>query len=195
MNKNLKDLVLNNRSYRKFDESKKISRKTLLDLIDIARLTPSSVNMQAIKYFISNTDEINNIIRPHTYWAKMLKDFDHPRQGENPSAYIIVCVDKNIVPSPDKFDKDVGIVAQTIMLAAVEIGYGGCMIGSFDADILAEKLNIPNDMALRLVLALGVPDEKIILETLKKDSPFQYYRDENDVHHVPKRKLEDIILN
>ena len=45
-----------------------------------------------------------------------------------------------------------------------------------------------------LVIALGKPAETIILTEVGEDGNTAYYRDENDVHYVPKRKLEDIII-
>ncbi len=190
----IKSLVLKNRSYRKFDMSKPITREMLLDFIDTARFTPASVNVQPIVYKLSYEPELNAKIRPHTFWAKMLKDYNGPDEAHNPTAYIAICTDNKLAPNPERYDRDIGIVAQTIMLAAVEKGFGGCMIGNFSKASVCKIMGISEDYNLRLLLALGAPDEEIILETLEKDAPYMYYRDENNVHHVPKRKLEDLII-
>jgi len=190
----LKDLVKQNRSYRSFDGSFEITRETLLDLVDHARFTPSSVNMQPFQYYLSYKPETNDIIYPLTAWARLLPGFEGPAEGHRPTAYIIVCTDKTIGPNVERFRADVGIVSQTIMLAAAEKGLGGCMIGNYNPDKVSAALNLPENLVPSLVLALGKPDETIIMTELEKGSDFRYYRDENGQHYVPKRKLEDITL-
>ena len=190
----LYDLVKSARSYRRFDNSKKIPRETLLSWIDCARLTMSSVNIQPIKYYISCSDETNAIIRPHTRWAGLLSDWSGPSENENPAAYIVVCVDGAVKnATPERFAKDVGIVSQTIILRAAEDGFGSCMIGSFDG-VISEKLGFPVSCKPALVLAFGKSAETVVLDTLEPNGDSAYFRDENDTHHVPKRKLEDILL-
>jgi len=189
----LKEIVTKNRSYRSFDGSYAIKRETLLDFIDCARLTPSSVNLQPFQYFISCTPGTNETIFPLTAWARLLPNYDGPAEGHHPTAYIVVCTDKNIGPNVDRFRTDVGIVSQTIMLAAVEKGLGGCMIGNFDKDKLAAALKLPENLVPALVLALGKPDEEITLLDLDKDGDSKYFRKDGK-HFVPKRRLEDIIL-
>jgi nitroreductase len=191
---NIHELVLKNRSYRRFDESVTIPLETLLEWIDTARLTMSSVNIQPLKYFISYTPETNAKIRPHTRWAGLLCDFPGPAEGENPTAYIVICVDKSVMnATAERFAKDIGIAAQTIMLEAAENDFGGCMIGNIDIKEIAAELELPDEWQIGLVLALGKPAEKVVLEVLEKDQSSAYYRDEDGLHHVPKRKLEDII--
>lgn len=188
----LRDLVLANRSYRRYVESNSISESVLKELIDLARCTPSAANMQPLKYIISNTPEQNERIFPATAWAGYLKDWSGPAEGERPSAYIIILGDTNISKN---FGCDQGIAAQTILLGAAENGYGGCMIGALDRKQLVKNLEIPEDYEVLLVIALGKPAEKVVLEEVGPDGDIKYYRDESDVHHVPKRKLEDIILD
>ena len=189
----LKDLVKQNRSYRSFDGSVEITRETLLDLVDCARFTPSSINMQPFKYYLSYKPETNDIIYPLTAWARLLPGFEGPAEGHRPTAYIIVCTDTTIGPEA-RFRTDVGIVSQTIMLAAVEKGFGGCMIGNYNPAKVSAALNLPENLVPSLVLALGKPDEKIIMTELENGGNSRYYRDENGQHYVPKRKLEDITL-
>lgn len=191
---NVYELVLKNRSYRSFQGSQEIPYETLSGFVDSARLTMSSVNLQPLKYCIVSDKKTCERVREHTYWARLLKGYDGPDAAHSPSAYIVVLHDKSVAPNVERFHKDVGICSQTIMLAAVEAGYGGCMIGNFDVAEVSEILGLPENLAPQLVLALGVPDETIQLEEIEKDEPTAYYRDENDLHHVPKRKLADIII-
>ena len=186
-----KDLVLKNRSYRRFYEHEKIDLSTLTELIDLARCSPSAQNKQPLKYIISNSEENNNLIFPTLSWAGYLKDWDGPSEGEKPSAYIIILVDKKVSPT---FSCDHGIAAQTILLGATEKGFGGCMMGAIQRDKLQAAIEIEEHYEILLVIALGKPKETIVLEEINNEGDIRYYRDSDDVHHVPKRKLKDIIV-
>lgn len=190
----LKDLVVKNRSYRGYDEHHEISREELKDMVEHARLTPSSVNKQPLKYYLAYTKEIVSQIQPLTHWARALS-IELPYAGHCPTAFIVICQDKTISPALDAYLKDVGIVAQTILLRATEMGLGGCMIGAFDKAKLHETLQLANHVQPLLVVAIGKPDETIVLEDIEGNADTTYYRDEQDVHHVPKRKLDDILLD
>jgi nitroreductase len=187
----LKDIVTKNRSYRRFHQEKSISKEMLLELVDLARVTPASKNIQPLKYFISNEPEINAKIFPHLAWARHLKNWDGPKEGEKPSAYIIILEDISI---GEGFLRDQGIAAQTIMLGATEQNMGGCIIASVNRDEVAKALNIPEKYKITLVLALGYPSEKVELNEISPDDNTNYWRDEFDIHHVPKRRLDDILL-
>ena len=188
----IKELVKKNRSYRTFKREFEISRGELLDFIDTARLTPSAVNAQPLLYAPLDKEKTDRIL-PYTRWAKAL-DIELPPIGRGPSAFILVCIDKNKTPSASPAMRDVGIAAQTILLAAAEKGLGGCMIGSFDNGGIKRELGFPDNIDVLLCIALGKPDETVILEDMDKNGSTAYYRDENNRHHVPKRRLEDIII-
>jgi len=187
----LRDLVQRNRSYRRFDESHRIEESTLLELIDLARLTPSSANLQPLKYLVSAGVGRNGLIFPHLRWAGYLADWPGPLEGERPSAYIIILRDNRIFKA-DTCDH--GIAAQTILLGAVEKGLGGCMIGNLDMGGLRDDLGIAGHLDILLVLAIGVPSETVRLESVGPDGNMKYWRDEQGLHHVPKRSLEEIMV-
>jgi len=188
----LRDLIIKNRSCRRFFENEAIDRQTLLELIDLARLSPSSANLQPLKYYIANSPDMNARIFPHLAWAGYLTDWDGPRQGERPAAYIIIFGDTKI---KEHINCDHGIAAQSILLGAAERGLAGCIIASIRRDELRAALGIPDHLRILLVLALGKPKEKIVLEKVGPDGGIEYWRDENGVHHVPKRSLSEIVLN
>ncbi|MDF2686593.1 MAG: nitroreductase [Clostridia bacterium] len=192
----LKDLLLKNRSYRSFNESRIVTRKELEDFIDCARITPSSVNMQPLKFYLACEKETVSQIQPLTKWAGLLKETVLPPEGHHPTAFIIICMDSEVTAAVNNFQKDVGIAAQTIMLAAAEKGLGGCMIGSYNGDELAKVLNLSENIKPMLVLALGEPDDEIVLTELAEsgNGKTAYYRKDN-VHYVPKRSLKDLIIN
>ncbi|MHB1357424.1 MAG: nitroreductase family protein [Anaerolineae bacterium] len=185
------DLVLKNRSYRRFDASATIERSTLEDLVDLARQTPSAANRQPLKYILSYGAQRNAAIFSTLSWAGYLKTWE-PIESERPSAYIIILLDRDISTNAGC---DHGIAAQTILLGAVERGLGGCMLGAIQHDSLRHLLLIPKRYDILLVVALGVPVEVVELEEVAGDEDIKYYCTSNGVHHVPKRSLQDVILD
>jgi len=186
-----KELVLKTRSYRRFDQAMAVSLDTLRELVDLARQAASGSNIQPLKYVLSTDPATNTRIFPHTRWAGALKDWAGPAEGERPAAYVVVLGDTELRKD---FNTDLGIAAQTIMLGATERGLGGCMIGSIEREQLRAILEIPERYKVLLVLALGKPVERVVLEPVGPDGSIHYYRDIDDVHHVPKRSLEEIIV-
>lgn len=189
----LKDLVLKNRSYRGYDAQFWFTEQQLIDLIDFARLTPSSVNAQPFCYYPVWEEAEVRQIRPLTHWAKGLPQLTLPHPGMEPTGFIIICQNLAWGENLSRYQKDVGIVAQTILLAAAEQEWGGCMIGSFSPNAVKETLDLAEGMEPVLVIALGKPAETVVLTEAGDDGSIAYFRDENDVHYVPKRRLEDII--
>jgi nitroreductase len=188
----LKELVLKNRSYRRFDPSRVMTREQLVELIELARQTPSAANRQPLRYLLSSDEATNAKIFPSLAWAAYMKDWPGPAEGERPTGYIVMCIDTDI--AKDWWCDD-GIAAQTIMLGAVEKGFGGCMIGAIKQKELRETLNIPENLKIRLVLALGAPAEVVRLDPVGEDGSIIYWRDDEGVHHVPKRSLEELIIS
>lgn len=189
-----RDLVEANRSYRGYDESYRFTREQLVEYIDLTRYTASSVNAQPLKYHIAYEKDEVDLIQSMTKWARALPQMTLPHDNMHPTGFVIICQDKDISDNLARYQKDIGIVAQTILLAAVEEGLGGCMIGNFVPDEVKEKLNFADNLQPMLIIALGKPNEKIVIEEIENGDSIKYYRDENDVHYVPKRKLEDIMI-
>jgi nitroreductase len=187
---NLKDLIFRTRTYRRFDESHQIDSKVIENLIDLARLSASGANKQPLKYLIYNTSDDCSRIFPLLSWAGYLPEWPGPEKGERPSAYIIILGDKSIA---DVFGIDHGIAAQSIMLGATEAGLGGCIIATIKREELRNELNIPDKFEILLTLALGKPVENVIIEDIKDDN-VKYWRDNSKNHHVPKRRLRELIL-
>ncbi|MDR2651448.1 MAG: nitroreductase family protein [Prevotellaceae bacterium] len=188
----IQELIRKNRSYRRFYQDVAVDAHTLKSFVDLARLSPSARNLQPLKYIISNNKEINEKIFPTLAWAGYLKDWDGPVEGERPAAYIVIVVDKNITQSKPEYDE--GIVAQSILLGAVEQGLGGCIIVSVKRQELAEILNLSAQYEIALVIALGKPKEQVVITDVK-DNDIKYFRDKDAIHYVPKRSLDDIILD
>ena len=186
-----KDLVKQNRSCRRFDNSHKIEESTLKSLIELARNSASGANKQPLKYVICRDEKKNEDIFSCLGWAAYLKDWKGPVKEERPAAYIVILGDHSI---SDNFFCDHGIAAQTILLGARAMELGGCMFASINIKSIKKFLNIKDHLEPKLVVALGKPVEEIQIDELGKDGDIKYWRDENKIHHVPKRKLDDIII-
>ncbi len=191
----LRDIVKSCRSYRRFNENERIDRKLLEQWVDAARFVASSGNAQPLRYAIVDDKKKCAEVFACCAWAKALPEWPGPMPGERPSAYIVICRD-NVRALADTFTAwDEGIALQTIMLQAVEAGYGGCVIASIKKRSLGEALALDADrFQPDLVLALGKPVETVRVEPLAADGPVEYWRDEKGVHHVPKRALSDVLL-
>jgi len=185
------DLIRQNRSYRRFYQKQPVALSDLRVMIEAARLSGSGRNMQPLKYILCNEPEVNALIFPTLGWAGYLTDWDGPVEGERPSAYIVQLLDTSISASPSL---DPGICAQSILLQAVELGYGGCMIASFKPQELRVILSIPEPMSILLVIALGKPKEEVVIDPMI-NGDVKYWRDERQVHHVPKRALEELVID
>jgi nitroreductase len=187
----IRDLIISNRSCRRFDEGFVVQRQTLEELVDLARLSASAANLQPLKYVLSCDPEENARIFRHLAWAAYLKDWGGPAQGERPSGYIIILGDTAINST---FGCDHGIAAQSILLGAREKGLAGCMIGLIQREELRKALAIPGPLEILLVIALGKPREQAVIDEVGPKGDIKYWRDSAGVHHVPKRPLKELII-
>lgn len=186
----VEEAIAKNRSYRRFYQNVQISTEELHKIVNAARLSPSGKNVQPLKYYICNNPATNGEIFETLGWAGYLTQWPGPQEGERPSAYIVQILDKNIAPG---FLCDDGIAAQSMMLQAVELGYGGCIIATVKRDRLAQIISLPENMQIIQVLALGKPKEVVVVDDMT-NGEYKYWREEDGTHHVPKRKLDELIL-
>jgi len=186
----LKELLIKNRSYRRFYQEEKVDIQDLKEMISNVRFIPSAANLQPLEFILVNNEIKNKSIFKNLKWAGYIEDWDGPEQGERPSSYIVVLGNREI---SSYIDWDFGIALQTILLSAVEMGYGGCTIASFNKDNIRNLFNIPENYDILPIIAIGKPKEKVVIEEIK-DNDIKYWRDEDQVHHVPKRSLNDLIF-
>lgn len=187
----IKDLLVKDRSIRRFDASKPISRHTLENLVDLTRYCASGRNMQPLSYRIVHSQEECSNLYPLLAWAGYLKDWDGPETKERPVAYLVQCLNTDIASNCLCDD---GLQIQAITLGATAIGLGACIIKSFNASLLKDVLSLPANMKLLYVLALGYPIENVVIEEMSSPQQIEYYRTADGVHHVPKRPLDSIII-
>jgi nitroreductase len=184
------DIIKKTRSYRRFRQNEPVTREQLVSLVDLARLSASAANLQPLKFMLSCDPEQNAAIFPFLTFARYLKDWNGPAEGERPSAYIMILGDKEIT---EDFSVNHGIAAQSIVMGATEMGLGGCILGNVQRERLRAQLRLPGRYDILLVIALGVPNEAVVLEEAI-DGNTRYYRDADGAHHVPKRPLSELIL-
>ena len=190
----MQEIIARTRSFRRFVEKDRISRDTLYELIDLARLGGSARNGQVWQYMVVNEPEICEKIFPFLGWAGYLPDWKGPVEGERPSAYILCYLNRNWLKGPESFAQfDLGIATQNLLLGAMEKRIGGCRIGAFNPN-LASLFKLPGHLELSLVIALGKPRETVIIEECKDEDDIRYWRDDNEVHHVPKRSFKSCLL-
>jgi nitroreductase len=168
-----------------------LTTETLSELVGLARICPSAMNEQPLRYILCADPEVNARVFATLAWAGLLKEWDGPQEGERPAGYVVVLSERAMDVS---VALDAGIACQSMLLGAVERGLGGCMVGSINRTDLAAILDVPATYEIVLVVALGVPSEKVVLEQTPAGGSTNYYRDAEDCHHVPKRLLEDVIL-
>lgn len=191
----LHDIVKTCRSYRRFDERERLDRALLVSWVDAARLVASSGNAQPLRYAVVDDEAGCERVFACCAWAKALADWDGPKPGERPAAYIVVCRDLERALTDTFTAWDEGIAAQTIMLQAVEAGFGGCIVGSFKRRSLCDAVGIDAErFQPDLVLALGKPVEDVRIVDVPKGGATEYWRDDAGVHYVPKRTLDDVLL-
>ena len=187
----LKDLLLKNRSYRRFDQSSIVPMRLLREMVEAARLSASARNMQPLRYMLFNDSNSCGKIFPTLAWAGYMKEWPGPGDGERPSAYIVQLGDLDLT---NDWWCDDGIAAQSMLLTAVEQEFGGCIIGSVQREKLRTILNISERYKIIQVLALGKPAEEVVIDEIANDD-IKYWRDKEDIHHVPKRGIDELIIH
>ncbi len=184
----IKELVVKNRSVRRYDNSVKLDRKLLSELVDIGRICPNAGNLQRIRFATVCEENTVDAVRETLGFAAYLKEWGGPAKAENPTAYIIIlseAEDSNVYI-------DIGIAAEAMLLGVVERGYNGCMFRSFDKEKLSNILGV-DKLVPRLVISLGKADECVELCEVV-DGDIKYYRRSDDVHVVPKRSLSEVLV-
>ncbi|MDC7241849.1 MAG: nitroreductase family protein [Spirochaetales bacterium] len=184
------ELVQKTRTCRRFDQES-LPEGFLASLIDLARVCPSGKNLQPLKYITIDNESFKAELFPHLRWAGALKEWDGPAEGERPTAYVALVLDKNIGSSAGQ---DVGIVAQTMQLAAMDKGIGSCMIGAFIKPEVTRVLGLDDSQEIQLILALGYPGEERVLVDADDKTGVTYYRDDKGVHYIPKRSSSELLL-
>jgi len=186
-----RDLVIRCRSCRRFDGGAPVDKEAVGNLVTIASCLPSVRNLQPLRYIALTERAECEAIFPLLGWAGYLEEWPGPQEGERPTAYLVMLNDTSIAADSSC---DSGIAAGAILLGATAAGYGGCIVGSVQKDSLRQQLCIPAQYQILMVIALGQPAETIVIDKIGEGESIRYYRDHNDIHHVPKREAADVLL-
>lgn len=188
------ELVKESRSIRSYNRKRPVTEGELTDLLECARFAPSANNRQLLRYRLCHTEDDMAALLPTLKWAAALPNWHLPPEGHEPPAAIVLCHDAALEANVQASARDVGITAQTILLAAREHRLGGCMIANFRPEAVSAALRLPRHLIPVLTIAIGEPDETIRLEDMPDGGSTAYWRDESGVHHVPKRALDALIV-
>ena len=186
----VEEAIRKRRSIRRF-EDKSIPQEVLRDLVDGGRRAPSAANLQPLEYIAISDPDLLKRIFPLLKWAGYIAPEGNPPPGKRPAAYIVVLANTEIRPAG--YEEDIGAAIENIILGALRRGIGACWLGSIDRDGLRGLLNVPQEMRIDSVIALGYPAEAPVAEDIPKDGSIKYYKDSSGRLHVPKRRLEDIL--
>lgn len=184
----LYELILTRRTIRQFRQDP-IERETLRKLVDAARLAPSGANRQPLEFVVVDEDHIKKKLFPTLKWAGYIAPHGNPKIGYEPTAYIVVLANTSI--RAKGYEWDAGAAIEHIILTAWEEGIGSCWIASVDRERVRKIFLIPERYNIDSVVALGYPAEEPKIERLV-DS-VEYWKDDRDQLHVPKRALESVI--
>lgn len=187
----LKELVTKARTCRRFKGNRHLSTETLTALVDYARLSASARNAQILRFVTVSDREACAAMDALVVLGGALTPEQRATADQRPGGYIVIAGPASM---DDFAMMDVGIAAQSINLAACEAGLATCMIGAVKKDEAAALVGLPDDLKVRLVLAIGEADEVRRLVERREDGKLIYYRDANDEHCVPKIRLDEAIL-
>lgn len=185
----LDSLLLKNRSCRGYNHSVIIKEDVLRKIVAVNTKIPSARNQQALRFHIVTEAQEVTAVNNNIKLGGALPELHLPFPGTEPTAFIIVC---SAIEAERYIYIDLGISLQTMLLKAVEIGLNGIIICAFDGKAIAEALHL--DSIPLAVLAIGKSAERFKLVEMPADGSVKYYRDEEGIHCVPKRKLEDILI-
>jgi len=189
------EAVTRRRSIRRFKDVA-VPYEVLEKCVDAGRLAPSARNRQLCEYIIVDDEKLlPKVFASLTMWAGQARTKEDPLPEHLPKAYIIILINSTLEAEFGATRRvttyDAGLSAENIILVSLEQGIGTCPILAFDENELKQILNIPDNYAVALVVALGYPDESPVQEI--STGSIQYWIDDQGIRHVPKRKLEDIL--
>ncbi len=176
------------RTIRRFQQ-KPIDPAVLERIVNAGRVAPSGGNCQPVEFILVTEPDLCRQVFATTAWAGGVAPRRTPKPGQEPTAWVIVLL--NSQRGPVTAAADAAAAIENMLLTAVEAGLGSCWIGSVQRNKLTPILSIPDHCTIDSVVAFGYPDESPMAEDT--DDDIAYYLDDNDVLHVPKRKLKDVL--
>lgn len=182
------EMATRRRSVRRFQD-RPVPREVLQKCIDAARLAPTGANLQPLEFVAVDDARLLPQVFSTIGWAAYIRPAGDPPPGSEPTAYVVVLKRRDV--SPPWTLCDIGAAMENIILVALEEGVGSCPLLNVKWDALRTALNIPDSYETSLLIAMGYPDESPVEEL--SDETVKYWKDEDGVLHVPKRRLETVL--
>ena len=170
--------ITSRRSIKHYDTAHKLTEQEIAKLMALAMLSPTAFNIQhwrfvlvvdpvlrqqirAVSWNQAQVEEASLLIvltadlqawakNPQRYWANApqpVQDYLVPAIGHYYTG--------NEQAQRDEAMRSCGIAAQTIMLAAKEMGYDTCPMDGFDFDAVGKLLNLPADHTPAMFITVG----------------------------------------
>ena len=188
-------LITEARTCRRYDQSRELPPGTLPWLVECARLSPSGANVQGLRFAIIGSPAKRAEFFPHLLWAAYLKDWPGPVEGERPTGYVVILAPAGEDGKIGHINYiNIGIVAQSMQLAAWSKGLGACMFGGYNAKAVTAMLPMPEKYGLGLVMSFGYAKEVRKIVPVGPNGDIKYYREADGVHCLPKRELKDLLI-
>ena len=188
--KELMLLLEGRRTYRRFDESRRIPDEVIADMKRAAQLSSSAMNRQPLRYIYVRTPEKVNEIFDITSWGGAIPDGGgRPKIGERPTLFVVLLSEKELQTKFTPFDE--GLAASNLTLAAYAHGVGSCILGSVKIDLLREMLSIDDSLDISCVIGFGYPAHESRVVEVSASESLKYYLDENRDFVVPKKKIDE----
>ena len=175
---NVSTAIQNRRAVKHFDPDHKMGKKEREKLLSLALLSPTAFNIQNWRFVVVEDPELLKQIRTASWdqaqvtdasllvilcadlkaWEKEPMRYWH--SAPDPVQEFIVPAIQQYYHGLDQVQRDeamrsCGIAAQTLMLAAQSMGYDSCPMDGFDFDAVAELINLPDDHAVTMFVAIG----------------------------------------
>ncbi|WP_432642211.1 nitroreductase family protein [Acidaminococcus sp.] len=187
----LAELYRDCRTYRRFTQEP-VPAALVRGLVDVARQRSCGRNGQVLRYVSVTTPENVKAMQPLLHWAAALpKEIGTPREGEQPTAFVVVAKPKDANPIISNID--LGIALDAMAITAWQQGVGSAILAAVDRAKIAALLGLPEGLEVNVVLALGHPSHKSTLVPAEEEKPLAYYVDEKRDYYVPKLSLEAVL--
>lgn len=188
----LENLLEWRRSYRKFDESKHLSKEDIDEILSSIKFASCTNNRQYLRFISIESRDLVLEIFENTKWAASLPDnMGRPKEGERPVYFIAILSDDEKKLRFNGIDE--GLVISNLTLTAAEKGVGSCIIGSVSDKKMREILNYEDNYSCEVVIAFGYPKVKSSIKDIDAGEDQSYYLDEDGNYIVPKYKIKDLV--
>ncbi|MDE5545847.1 MAG: nitroreductase family protein [Anaeroplasmataceae bacterium] len=149
------DAILNRRSVRAYDLSKKIEYKTLFELCKAAEAAPTARNQRSREYIIINDEKIIEELSKVSKGSMILSKCN--------TVIAVIGKNKEEISTPHMQEQDLACAVENILIATTDLGLGSCYIGIYpleDRVSACDKiLGVTGGAYTFALVALGYPKD------------------------------------